>query len=129
MGRPIDGLPREELAQALKTAVHMLRSIAPRTFLDPEVEVSESPADIAMARTFKWAFLPAGHLWSEEDRREVQARLDAIAGRHGLEGARVQFGTDQLRVEVPRPLRAEQLMALQDWLQAEKDTLDISQVP
>ena len=82
-----------------------------------------------VGRAFKWAFLPAGQLWSEEDRREVQSRLDAFATRHGLQGATVRFGADRLDVEVPRRLQVEQVIALQQWLEGERDTLDVSQVP
>jgi len=82
-----------------------------------------------VGRTFKWAFLLAGYLWSEEDRQEVQSRLDEFAGRHGLQGATVRFGPDRLDVEVPRRLQVEQIIALQDWLDSERETLDLSQVP
>ena len=83
----------------------------------------------APGRTFKWAFIPAGHLWSDEDRRDIQSRLDEFASRHGLEGAVARFGLDRLDVEVPRRLQVEQLIALQQWLDAERETLDVSQVP
>jgi hypothetical protein len=129
MGQPIDEMPPEELAAALKAAVHLLRSASPGTFIHPDVDVRVTPAGTIVARTFKWAFIPAGHLWSDEDRQVLQARLDAFAPRHGLQGALVRFGPDQLEVEVPRPLRIEQLVALQEWLNAEKDALDVSQVP
>ncbi len=69
-----------------------------------------------IGRAFKWAFIPAGQLWSEVDRREVQSRLDDFAAGRGLEGRRVRFGPDRLDVEVPRRLQIEQLIALQDWL-------------
>jgi hypothetical protein len=129
MGRPIDEMPTGELAAALKAAVRLLRSTSPGTFIHPDVDARVTPAGTIVARTFKWAFIPARHLWSEEDRQELQARLDAFAPRHGLQGAIVRFGPDQLEVEVPRPLRIEQLVALQEWLNAEKDALDVSQVP
>lgn len=129
MGRPIDEMNREELAIALKAAVRLLRSTTLRTFSHPEVEVSEAPAGTTVARTFNWAFIPAGHLWSEEDRHEVQERLDAFAQRHGLQGARVQFDRDRLVIEVPRQLLVEQLIALEEWLESEKNALDVSQVP
>lgn len=129
MGRSIDGMRPEELTSALKEAVRLLRSAAPDSFIRPDVEVRETPAGTVMTRTFKWAFIPAGYLWSDEDRREVQARLDAVAVRHGMQGSVVRLGDDQLQVEVPRRLTIEQLVALQGWLEAEKDLLDVSQVP
>ncbi len=129
MGRSIEGMNREELVTALKAAVRLLRSTTLPTFSHPEIEVSETPAGTTVGRTFNWAFIPAGHLWSEEDRHEVQARLDAFAPRYGLQGAQVQFARDRLQVDVPRPLQVEQLIALQEWLESEKDALDVSQVP
>jgi len=129
MGRPIDEMGRDELAAALKAAVALLRSANRNSFMRPEVEVRETAAGTVVARTFKWAFIPAGHLWSDEDRREAQARLDALAADHGLHGAVVRFTPDRLEVEVPRRLQIEQLLALQQWLDAEKDALDVSQVP
>ena len=89
----------------------------------------ETAAGTVVARTFKWAFIPAGHLWSDEDRQEAQARLDGLAANHGLHGAVVRFTPDRVEVEVPRRLQIEQLLALQQWLDAEKDALDVSQVP
>jgi hypothetical protein len=129
MGRPIDEMGRDELAAALKAAVALLRSANRNFFMRPEVEVRDTAAGTVVARTFKWAFIPAGHLWSDEDRREAQARLDALAADHGLHGAVVRFTPDRLEVEVPRRLQIEQLLALQQWLDAEKDALDVSQVP
>lgn len=129
MGRPVDGMSRAELLQALKAALLLLRSVGTRTFVRPDLEVRDTPAGTLVARTFNWAFLPAGHVWSDEDRRSVQERLDAIADRHGLQGAVVRFAPDRLEVEVPRRLQAEQLVVLQEWLATEKDALDISQVP
>ena len=129
MGRPIDEMGRDELAAALKAAVALLRSANRNSFMRPEVEVRETAAGTVVARTFKWAFIPAGHLWSDEDRREAQARLDALAADRGLHGAVVRFTPDRLEVEVPRRLQIEQLLALQQWLDAEKDALDVSQVP
>jgi hypothetical protein len=41
----------------------------------------------------------------------------------------VHFGTDRFEAEVPRPLRPEQVVALQQWLDSEKETLNVSQVP
>ena len=129
MGRHIDEMGRDELATALKAAVASLRSANRNFFMRPEVEVRETPGGTVVARTFKWAFIPAGHLWSDADRREAQARLDALAADHGLHGAVVRFTPDRLEVEVPRRLQIEQLLALQQWLDAEKDALDVSQVP
>ena len=129
MGRPIGTLREDELAAALGAAVRLLRTAAAVSFVRPDVEVRETRGGTVVARTFNWAFIPAGHLWSDEDRRELQARLEEFAPRHGLQGARVRFGPDRLEVEVPRRLGVEQLAALQDWLEAEKDTLDVSQVP
>lgn len=128
-GRPIDEMSRAELVQALKEALLLLRSVSPDNFIRPELEVTETSAGTLVARTFNWAFIPAGHLWSDEDRGSVQARLDALAARYGFEGAVVRFGPDRLEVDVPRRLQIEQLLALQEWLACEKDGLDISQVP
>lgn len=73
--------------------------------------------------------MSAGQLWSDEARRSVQARLDALSVRSGLQGAIVRFGFDRIEVDVPQKLQIEQLLALQEWLACEKDHLDISQVP
>jgi hypothetical protein len=97
--------------------------------IHPEIEVSETFSGTLVARTFNWAFISAGHIWSDEDRRSVQERLDAVAPRYGFQGAVVRFGPDRIEVEVPRHLEIEQLLALQEWLACEKDSLDISQVP
>ncbi len=129
MGRPIEAMGREELAAALKAALPLLRAVEPRAFLRPDIDVRRSPAGTVVGRTFNWAFIPAGYLWSEEDRRAVQARLDALAPSHGLAGAVVRFAPDRIEVHVPRRLEIEQLIALQRWLETEKDTLDVSQVP
>jgi hypothetical protein len=82
-----------------------------------------------VGRSFKWAFIPAGQLWSDEDRWEAQSRLDEVAARHGLQGAIVRFGPDRLDVEVPRRLQIEQRVALHEWLDSERETLDGSPVP
>lgn len=129
MGRPIDGMTREELATALKTAVRQLRSVAPSPLAGPDVEVLETADGTIVSRTFKWAFIPAGYLWSDDDRRAVQSRLDAFGARHGLPGAVVRFGDDTLEVEVPQRLEVEQLRLLQEWLDSEREALDVSQVP
>jgi hypothetical protein len=129
MGRPIDALDRGELVAALEETLRLLRSVPSASFVRPEVEVRETASATVVGRSFKWAFLPAAHLWSEEDRREVQSRLDAFAARHGLHGAVVRFGSDRLDVEVPRRLQVEQVIALQEWLESERETLDVSQVP
>lgn len=128
-GKPIDDMSRTELAQALKAAVLLLRSVRPDIFTRPELEVTETPSGTLVARTFNWAFIPAGHLWSDEDRCSVQARLDVLAARYGFQGAVVRFGPDRLEVDVPQRLQIEQLLALQEWLACEKDSLDVSQVP
>lgn len=129
MGKPIDEMDRAELAAALKAAMGMLQSIPSASFIRSDIEVRTTATATAVSRTFKWAFIPAGHLWSDEDRRDIQSRLDEFASRHGLEGAVVRFGPDRLDVEVPRRLQVEQLIALQQWLDAERETLDVSQVP
>jgi hypothetical protein len=129
MGRPIDALDRGELVAALEETLRLLRSVPSASFVRPEVEVRETASGTVVGRSFKWAFLPAGHLWSEEDRRDAQSRLDEFAARHGLQGASVRFGPDRLDVEVPRRLQIEQVVALQEWLDSERDTLDVSQVP
>jgi hypothetical protein len=41
----------------------------------------------------------------------------------------VRFGADRFDVEVPRRLQVEQVIVLQQWLEGERDTLDVSQVP
>jgi hypothetical protein len=129
MGRPIDSMDRAELAAALRAALGLLRSVPSASFLRSDIEVRTSATATAVGRSFKWAFIPAGHLWSEEDRRDIQSRLDEFASRHGLEGAVVRFGPDRLDVEVPGRLQVEQLIALQQWLDVERETLDVSQVP
>jgi hypothetical protein len=129
MGRPIDEMTQEELVAALKVASRLLRSAAPASIDRPEMTVRQTRAGTTVGRAFNWAFIPAGHLWSEEDRAAIQSRLDAFAASHGLEGATVHFAPDRLDVEIPRPLAPEQIMALQEWLEAERETLDVSQVP
>jgi hypothetical protein len=129
MGRPIPGMDRLELAAALKAAIGLLQSVPAASFLRSDIDVRETSTGTKIGRSFKWAFLPAGQLWSEEDRREVQSRLDEWAARHGLQGATVRFGPDRLDVEVPRQLQIEQVVALQNWLDSERETLDVSQVP
>jgi hypothetical protein len=129
MGRPIADMDRHELAAALTAAMSLLQSVPSASFLRSDVVIRETPTGTAVGRTFKWAFIPAGKLWSEEDRREIQSRLDEFAARHGLQGATVRFGPDRLEVEVPRRLQVEQLIALQNWLDIERETLDVSQVP
>jgi hypothetical protein len=126
MGRAIEELDRRELEAALEAALDLLRSAS---LVRSDVEVRETGSGTVVGRTFKWAFIPADHLWSEEDRREVQSRLDEFAVRHGLQGARVRFGPDRLDVEVPRRLQVEQVIALQEWLDSEREALDVSQVP
>jgi hypothetical protein len=129
MGRPIADMDRHELAAALKAAMSLLQSVPSASFLRSDVVIRETSTGTAVGRTFKWAFIPAGQLWSEEDRREIQSRLDEFAPRHGLQGATVRFGPDRLEVDVPRRLQVEQLLALQNWLDTERETLDVGQVP
>ena len=129
MGRAIEELDRRELVAALEAALGLLRSVPSASLVRSDVEVRETGSGTVVGRAFKWAFIPAGQLWSEEDRREVQSRLDEFAVRHGLQGARVRFSLDRLDVEVPRRLQVEQVIALQGWLDSERETLDVSQVP
>ncbi len=129
MGRPIEELDRRELAGALEATLRLLRSVPSTAFVRPDIEVRETASGTVIGRSFKWAFIPADHLWSDEDRREVQSRLDDFAARHGLQGAIVRFGPDRLDVDVPRRLQIEQIIALQEWLDSERETLDVSQVP
>lgn len=129
MGEPIATMSQEQLARALTATVRLLRSAARAGLIRPEVEVRETPAGTVVGRTFKWAFIPAGQLWSDEDRRDAQSRLDAFAARHGLRGAVVRFGPDHLDVDVPHKLQLEQIVALQQWLDDEREALDVSQVP
>ena len=129
MGRPIPGMDTLELAAALKAAIGLLQSVPGASFLRSDIDVRETSTGTTIGRSFKWAFLPAGQLWSEEDRREIQSWLDEWAARHGLQGATVRFGPDRLDVEVPRRLRIEQVVALQNWLDSERETLDVSQGP
>jgi hypothetical protein len=129
MGKPIDKMDRAELAAALRAALGLLQSVPSASFIRSDIEVRANATGTRVGRIFKWAFIPAGHLWSDEDRRDIQSRLDAFAPRHGLEGSVVRFGPDRLDVEVPRRLQVEQLIALQQWLDAERETLDVSQVP
>jgi hypothetical protein len=129
MGRPLEEMDRAELASALEATLRLLRSVPSASFLRPDVEVRETADGTVVGRSFKWAFLPAGYLWSEADRREAQSRLDAFAARHGLQGAVVRFGQDRVDVEARRRLQIEQVVALQDWLDSEREALDVSQVP
>lgn len=129
MGRPIDEMSRAELVTALKWAARMVQTAAPDTYRHPDVEVTVSASATRIGRTFSWAFIPPGQLWSSEDRAATQQRLDKVAARCGLEGAVVRFELDRLEVEVPRRLQVEQIIALQDWLATEKDALDVGQVP
>jgi hypothetical protein len=129
MGRPIPDMDGHELAAALKAAISLLQSVPAASFLRSDIDVRETSTGTTIGRSFKWAFLPAGQLWSDEDRRDVQSRLDEWAARHGLQGATVRFGPDRLDVEVPRRLQIEQVVALRDWLDTERETLDVSQVP
>jgi hypothetical protein len=129
MGRPIEELDRRELEAALEAALDLLRSVPSASLVRSDVEIRETGSGTVVGRPFKWAFIPAGRLWSEEDRREVQSRLDEFAIRHGLQGATVRFGPDRLDVEVPCRLQVEQIIALQEWLDPERETLDVSQVP
>lgn len=129
MGRAIEDLDRSELVAALETALDLLASIPSASLLRSDVAVRETDSGTVVSRVFKWAFISAGQLWSEEDRRYVQSRLDEFAGRHGLQGAEVRFGPDRLDVEVPHRLQIEQLIAVQEWLDSERETLDVSQVP
>lgn len=129
MGEPIETMSRERLADALRVAVRLLQSVPRGGLARPDIELRETADGTTVGRAFNWAFIPAGHLWSEEDRHETQSRLDAFAARHGLQGATVRFGRDRLDVEVPRKLQAEQILALSDWLEAEREALDVSQVP
>jgi hypothetical protein len=129
MGRPIADMDRHELAAALMAAMSLLQSVPSASFLRSDIVIKETLTGTVVGRTFKWAFIPAGQLWSEEDRREIQSRLDEFEARHGLQGATVRFGPDRLEVEAPRLLQVEQLIALQNWLESERETLDVSQVP
>jgi len=129
MGKAIDKMDRVELAAALKVAMGLLQSVPSASFIRSDIEIRATATGTAVGRTFKWAFISAGHLWFDEDRRDIQSRLDEFASRHGLEGAVVRFGPDRLDVEVPGRLQVEQLIALQEWLEAERETLDLSQVP
>jgi hypothetical protein len=129
MGQSIERMSRDQLTEALRKAVRLLQSVPRAQLMRRDVEVRQTPAGTAVSRTFKWAFIPAGYIWSDEDRHETQSRLDEFAARHGLQGAVVCFGTDRLDVNVPGKLQPEQVLALQDWLDAEGDALDVSQVP
>jgi len=129
MGRPLQDMTREELAAALTMAASLLRRAAKTVPVRPEIELSQTRAGTSVAGLFKWAFLPAGYLWSEDDRAAIQARLDAFAPAHGLRGPVVRFETDRLKVDIPHAVQAEQVMAIQDWLESERETLDVSQVP
>lgn len=129
MGKSIHKMDRAELAAALRAAMRLLQSVPSASFIRSDIEVRATATGTTVGRTFKWAFIPAGHLWSDEDRRDIQSRLDEFASRHGLEGAVVRFGPDRLDVDVPHRLQVEQLIALQGWLDAERETLDVSRVP
>jgi hypothetical protein len=129
MGLSIERMSRDQLAEALRKAVRLLQSVPRAQLTRRDVEVRQTPTGTAVSRTFKWAFIPAGYIWSDGDRRDTQVRLDEFAAQHGLHGALVRFGSDRLDVEVPINLEPEQVLALQDWLDAEGDALDVSQVP
>ncbi len=129
MGRPINEMSKDELSAALKAALRALQSVPRSSFARSDIDVRETTNGTSVGRAFKWAFIPAGHLWSDADRRDIQSRLDEFAAKRGLQGAVVHFDVDRLEVAVPRRLQIEQVLALQDWLDAERDTLDVSQVP
>ena len=82
MGRPIADMDRHELAAALKAAISLLQSAPSTSFLRSDVDVRETSTGTAVGRSFKWAFIPAGQLWSDEDRRDVQSRLDEFTASH-----------------------------------------------
>ena len=44
-------------------------------------------------------------------------------------GAAVSFEPDRLEVEVPHRQQVGQVVALQNWLDTERETLEVSQVP
>ena len=129
MGRSIDDMTREELVGALKAATRFLRSATAGSLSRPDLEVRTTPAETVIGRTFNWAFIPAGHLWSDQDQAAIQSRLDDFAAQHGLQGAIVRLGENRVDIRVPRPLHQEQIIALQEWLDGEKEALDVSQVP
>jgi len=129
MGRRIEEMSREELISGLKWAARIVQTAAPKAHRHPDVDVKMSASATRVGRTFSWAFISAGQLWSSDDRAAIQERLNKFSKRCGLEGAVVRFEMDRLEVEVPCRLQAEQIIALQDWLSTEKDALDVSQVP
>ena len=65
MGRPISAMDRHELAAALKAAISLLQSAPSTSFLRSDVDVRETSTGTAVGRSFKWAFIPAGQLWSD----------------------------------------------------------------
>ena len=73
MGRPIADMDRQELAAALKAAISLLQSVPSASFLRSDVVITETSTGTAVGRTSTWAFSPAGQLWSEEVRREIQS--------------------------------------------------------
>jgi hypothetical protein len=107
MGRPIPEMDGDELAAALKAAIGLLQSVPSASFLRSDIDVRETSTGTTIGRSFKWAFIPADQLWSDEDRRDVQSRLDECAARHGLQGATVRFGSDRLEVAVPGRLQVD----------------------
>jgi hypothetical protein len=123
MGRRIDEMSREELAASLRWAARLVQTAVPDAYRHPDVDVAMSASATRVGRTFSWAFIPAGQLWSSEDRAAIQERLNKFAARCGLDGAVVRFDMDRLEVEIPRRLQAEQIIVLQDWLATEKDAL------
>ena len=123
MGRRIDEMSRKNSPLPLggRRAWFRLRSPTPTGIRTLTVAMSASATRVG--RTFSWAFVPAGQLWSSEDRAAIQERLNKFAARCGLDGAVVRFDMDRLEVEIPRRLQAEQIIVLQDWLATEKDAL------
>lgn len=62
MGQPIETMSREQLADALRSAVRLLQSVPRGGLTRPDVELRESADSTTVGRTFNWAFIPAGHL-------------------------------------------------------------------
>ena len=116
-------MPTEAAAE-----LRLLRSVPSAPFLRPDVPVTE-PRPGQWSESFKWGFISADTSGPTRTAKKSKSRLDGLAARHGLQGAIVRFGPDRLDVEVPHRLQAEQIIALQEWLDSERETLDVSQVP
>ena len=127
-GPPYRGAGPARTGAALEATLRLLRSVPSTSFVRPDIEVRETASGTAIGRSFKWAFLPADHLWSDEDRRDAQSRLDDFAARHGLQGAPCGSVPTGWRSKCRAGCRSSR-SSLSRRLDSERETLDVSQVP